>query len=77
MTSKIEKKIAGLKSISVKADPEVVEQLHMIVSNLGAEQKRKVHIREIILEAIEEYLFVRYKDYLVAPVKKKKYNVKI
>lgn len=54
-----------MKSISIKTDTPTFEKLQLITFKASTEKKQKVYMKDVILEAINNYVFKKYSDYLI------------
>lgn len=53
-----------MKSISIKTDDTTFEKLQMITFKSSTEQKQKVYMKDVLIEAIENYTFKKYSNFL-------------
>jgi len=56
-----------MKSISIKTDDTTFSKLQLITFKASTERKQKVYMKDIILEAIDQFTFSKYSGYLAQP----------
>lgn len=53
-----------MKSISIKTDEETFKKLQMITFKASTDSNRKIFMKDIILDSINNYVFKKYGKYI-------------
>jgi predicted DNA-binding protein len=61
-----------VKSVSIKITKELYNQLQLIVMKESVEKNTKVYLKDIILEAIQDYSLPKYDKHIVKKGRKGK-----